>query len=128
MALAIDHVTISASQLERSLAHYAALLELLGFIRQSDEIWTDGAGFFIQLVEARPGTRPYERHAPGLNHLGFGAPDVAFVERVRDEMRARGFEAPDVQHIGGATCLFIKDPDGLRFEISHYPPGVPVVS
>lgn len=127
MALSIDHVTISASQLERSLAHYAALLELLGFARQSNDIWTDGGGVFFQIVAARAGTRPYDRSSPGLNHLGFGAPDAAFVEHVRDAMRARGFEAPEVQHIRGATCLFIKDPDGLRFEISHYPPGVPVV-
>jgi lactoylglutathione lyase len=128
MALSIDHVTISASHLERSLAYYAALLELVGFTRQSETIWTDGDGVFVQIVEARSGTHPYDRHGPGLNHLGFGAPDVAFVERLRDEMRARGFATPEIQHIGGATCLFMKDPDGLRFEISHYPPGVPVVS
>lgn len=42
---------------------------------------------------------------------------------VRDGMRARGFEAPEVQHLGGAVALFMKDPDGLRFEITAYSPG-----
>lgn len=127
MALSIDHVTIAASDLDASLAYYAALLELLGFTRQSKGIWTDGSGLFVQVVEAHAGRRPYDRHGPGLNHLGFGAPDAAFVEGVRDQMRARGFEAPEIQNIGGATALFMKDPDGLRFEVTYYPPGVPVV-
>lgn len=127
MALSIDHVTISVSRREQSLPYYAALLELLGFTRQSDVIWTNGSGLFIQIVDARPDAHPYDRRGPGLNHLGFGAPDVAFVERVRDQMRARGFDAPEIQRLGGATALFMKDPDGLRFEITHYPPGVPVV-
>ena len=127
MALSIDHVTIAASNLDASLAYYAALLELLGFTRQSKLIWTDGSGLFVQIIEASAGKRPYDRHAPGLNHLGFGAPDVVFVEGVRDQMRARGFEVPEIQNVGGATALFMKDPDGLRFEITYYPPGVPVV-
>ena len=127
MALSIDHVTIAASDLDASLAYYAALLELLGFTRHSKVIWTNGRGLFVQVVEAHAGKRPYDRHGPGLNHLGFGAPDVAFVEGVRDQMRARGFEAPEIQNIGGATALFMKDPDGLRFEVTYYPPGVTVV-
>jgi len=27
----------------------------------------------------------------------------------------------------GLVALFMKDPDGIRFEISHYPPGMSVV-
>lgn len=127
MALSIDHITIAASCLEVSLTYYASLLELLGFGRQSEAIWADGAGLYVQIVESHSDARPYDRHGPGLNHLGFGAPNVAFVERLRDQMRARGFEAPELQHLGGAVALFMQDPDGLRFEITYYPPGVPVV-
>jgi lactoylglutathione lyase len=127
MALSIDHVTIAASNLAASLVYYAALLGLLGFTRQSETIWRDENGVFVQMVEAHAGTRPYERYGPGVNHLGFAAPDVAFVERLRDAMRARGFDAPEVQRLGGATALFMKDPDGLRFEVSYCPPGVSVV-
>jgi lactoylglutathione lyase len=127
MALSIDHVTIAASHLELSLTYYAALLHLIGFARQSHALWSDGDGLFVQVVEAHADARPYDRHGPGLNHLGFRAPSVAFVERLHDEMRARGFDAPEIQNLGGATALFMKDPDGLRFEVTYYPPGVPVV-
>jgi lactoylglutathione lyase len=127
MALSIDHVTIAASNLEASLAYYTALLDVLGFVRQSTTVWTNGTGLFVQIFEAHTGTRPYDRYGPGVNHLGFGAPDIPFVEGVRDQMRARGFDAPEIQNIGGATALFMKDPDGLRFEVTYCPPGVPVV-
>ncbi len=42
-------------------------------------------------------------------------------------MAAAGFEVPQLQNLGGVIALFMKDPDGVRFEISHYPPGTPAV-
>ncbi len=29
-----------------------------------------------------------------------------------------------MQLLDGAVALFMKDPDGIRFEVSFYPPGV----
>lgn len=125
--LKLDHVTLVVSSLTGSMPYYDALLPLLGFAKRREQVWTDGAGFYIQFLQAKSGTRPYERYGAGLNHLGFGAPDPASVARIRDAMRAAGFAAPDLQELGGATALFMKDPDGLRIEITHYPPGVNVV-
>ena len=127
MALKIDHVTLLVSSLAASGPYYDALLPLLGFEKRSERIWTDGAGFFFQFGEAGEGTRPYERYGAGMNHLGFSAPDPETVHRVRAAMAAAGFPVPDIQHLGGATALFMKDPDGIRFEVTHYPPGTPVV-
>ena len=42
-------------------------------------------------------------------------------------MLEAGFEVPDVQELGGALALFMMDPDGIRFEVTWYPPGVAVV-
>ena len=124
--LRLDHLTILVGSIEGSRSFYETLLPLLGFSRTTRENWTDGKGFFFQFLEAREGSRPYERHGAGLNHMGFGAPDMATVERIRDEMAKAGHEA-QIQHLGGAECLFLKDPDGMRVEISWYPPGVDVV-
>ena len=44
-----------------------------------------------------------------MNHLGFAAPDVATVHLVRDRMADAGFPVPEIQHVGGATALFMKD-------------------
>lgn len=126
-ALKLDHVTLVVSSLADSMPYYDALLPLLGFAKRREQVWTDGAGFYIQFLQAKSGTRPYERYGPGLNHMGFAAPDPATVVRIRAAMIEAGFAAPELQALGGATALFMKDPDGLRIEITHYPPGVAVV-
>ena len=120
----IDHLTLLVTSLETSMPYYDALLPLLGFSRQRDHIWSDGEGFFLQFLQAHPGTAPYERYGAGVNHVGFGAHSLSQVEAIRDAMHAAGFDVPDLQSLGGATALFMKDPDGLRFEITHYPPGM----
>ena len=122
-----DHVTLMVSSLERSMPYYEHLLPLIGFAKTRDHIWTDGNGFFFQFRQAKPGTSPYERYGAGLNHLGFAAPSPERVHEIRLAMQQAGFEVPDVQDLGGAVALFMKDPDGVRFEITWYPPGVPVV-
>lgn len=123
----LDHLTIAVRSMTESSPYYEALLPLVGMRQQSPMIWTDDDGFFIQFIEAKPGTRDYERYGPGLNHAGFGAASLEDVVRVRDGMMQAGFAPPEIQNLGGAQALFMKDPDGLRFEITHYPPGVTVV-
>ena len=123
----IEHLTLLVSSLEASMPYYARLLPLLGFEKKRDHVWTDGDGFFFQFLQARPGSRPYERHGAGMNHLGFGADSPEQVHAIRREMASAGFAVPEVQDLGGATALFMKDADGIRFEITWYPPGTSVV-
>jgi catechol 2,3-dioxygenase-like lactoylglutathione lyase family enzyme len=123
----LDHVTLLVSSLERSMPYYERLLPLLGFHKQKDHVWSDDAGFHFQFLRARPDTRPYERYGAGMNHLGFAAKSPEQVEEIRAAMQAGGFEVPEIQRLDGATALFMKDPDGIRFEVTHYPPGTPVV-
>ncbi|MEZ5892770.1 MAG: hypothetical protein R3C58_06455 [Parvularculaceae bacterium] len=127
MAQKLDHLTILSRSVEESERFYGALLPLLGFRQTKRGIWTDDDGFFFQFLPAKPETRAYERYGPGLNHLGFGAPDRAYVNNVRDRMIAAGFDIQPVQELGGAYALFMPDPDGLRIELTHYPEGVAVV-
>jgi catechol 2,3-dioxygenase-like lactoylglutathione lyase family enzyme len=123
----IDHITLLVSSLDRSMAYYEHLLPLVGFSRKSEHVWTDGEGFVFQFLQARPGTHPYERYGTGMNHLGFSASSPDEVHAIRASMQAAGFEVPDIQNLGGATALFMKDPDGIRFEVTYYPPGMSVV-
>lgn len=123
----IDHLTLLVASLERSMPYYSHLLPLLGFTRKRDHVWTDGEGFFFQFLQARAGTSPYERYGAGMNHLGFGASSPEQVHAIRAAMRDAGFEVPEIQDLGGATALFMKDPDGIRFEITYTPPGLAVV-
>jgi catechol 2,3-dioxygenase-like lactoylglutathione lyase family enzyme len=120
----IDHITLLVSSLDRSMPYYQALLPLLGFTKKRDHVWTDGQGFFFQFLEARPDLPGYERYGPGMNHLGFSAPDVDTVHSIKRAMSEGGFATPEVQCLGPMTALFMKDPDGIRFEITHTPEGL----
>ena len=123
-----DHLSILVSSFEISMPFYDALLPLMGFDKIRPHIWTNADGFFIPLRQAHQGTSPYERSGAGMNHIGFGAPDAKTVVLIRDSMRTLGFDAPDIQRLNGASALFMKDPDGIRFEITFCPPGMDVVS
>lgn len=120
----IDHLTLLVSSLDTSMPYYAALLPLLGFRKERDHIWTDGEGFYLQFLQAHAGTSPYERYGAGMNHVGFAARSEEEVGAVREAMRVAGFVVPDLQYLGGAVALFMKDPDGIRFEVTYTPPGM----
>lgn len=122
----IDHITLLVSSLELSMPYYEQLLPLLGFSKKKNHVWTDGEGFFFQFLQAKAGTSAYERYGAGMNHLGFSASSPEQVYGVRAAMAAAGFEVPEVQNLGGAIALFMKDPDGVRFEVTYYPPGMAV--
>jgi len=123
----LDHITLYVTSLEQSIPYYQHLLPMLGFRKLKEFVWADDAGFYFQFMQARPGTSAYERFGPGMNHLGFGCSSVEQVRDIQSSMRQAGFDTPPVQNLGGATALFMKDPDGIRFEITHYPAGVSVV-
>jgi catechol 2,3-dioxygenase-like lactoylglutathione lyase family enzyme len=117
----IDHIAFRVSSLEASLPYYAALLPLLGFAPAGEAAWRNEAGLLLHFSEAEEGARPYDRYGAGMNHLGFTAPSPAAVAAVRDGMAAAGFPVPEIQTISRATALFMKDPDGIRFEVSCLP-------
>lgn len=123
----VDHVSLLVSSLEVSMRYYEKLLPLIGFRQLRDYVWTDDDGFFIQFLAAHAGTRAYERYGAGMNHLGFGAASAEQVHAIKQGMQLAGFVVPETQNLGGATALFMKDPDGIRFEITHYPEGTSVV-
>ena len=116
----LDHIVLLVGSLEKSLPYYETLLPLLGFTKSREHVWGNPDGVYLDFKEARPGLPGYERYGAGLNHLGFTAPDMAALERVRTEMAAAGFEVPDTQQFGDDRALFMKDPDGIRFEVTVY--------
>ena len=116
----LDHMVVLVRSLEASLPWYGALLGLIGFSKTRNHVWSSEDGLSIDLKQAKPATSDYERYAPGLNHLGFTAPDMAALDAVRDGMAAAGFEVPDKQEFGGDTATFFRDPEGMRVEVTVY--------
>jgi catechol 2,3-dioxygenase-like lactoylglutathione lyase family enzyme len=127
MTFALDHLTILSRSPERAAAFYGFLLPRIGFTRKKAHIWANASGLHIQFGKAKEGTGEYGRYAPGLNHFGFSAPSPEAVHALAAELAQAGIAARLQTFEPGITALFVPDPDGLRVEISYYPPGVPPV-
>jgi catechol 2,3-dioxygenase-like lactoylglutathione lyase family enzyme len=123
-ALQLDHLTILSRDAVAADRFYGLVLPLLGFRQKKSRIWHNDHGLFLQFRAAEPETADYGRYAPGLNHLGFRAPDLALVESIKEKMDEAGFEARLQRFGDGVVSLFIPDPDGLRVEVGYYPPGI----
>lgn len=116
----LDHIVLLVGSLERSLPYYEVLLSAIGFEKNRDHVWGNGEGIYFDFKEATEVDHGYRRYGVGLNHLGFTAPSKEAVEAVAETMRAQGFEVPTLQRLGNSWALFMKDPDGMRFEITYY--------
>lgn len=124
MSLKVDHIAFLVESLEISLPYYTKLFDLIGFNQLRPGVWSDTQGFMIQFNQAKKGTNKYERYSAGMNHIGFSAPSANFLIEVQTQMRKSGFIAPEIQSFGAAKALFMKDPDGIRFEITYDPSEV----
>lgn len=116
----LDHMVILVRSLEASLPWYGALLGLIGFAKTREHVWLSEDGLAIDLKQANEGTGDYARRAPGLNHLGFTAPDEAALDAVRAGMAEAGFDVPEKQVFGTETATFFRDPEGMRVEVTVY--------
>ncbi|WP_265570597.1 VOC family protein [Sphingomicrobium nitratireducens] len=124
MKAKIDHLTILNSDREAADRHYGILLPLVGFREEKRGIWTDGEGFFLQMMTAKDGTNAYQRYGAGLNHWGLAMESAEAVEQLREKLIAAGIDAQPIQDLHGAKALFLPDPDGLRAEFTWYPEGM----
>ena len=116
----LDHIVLLLGDLKASLPYYETLLPLLGFSKSRDHVWGNEHGVYLDFKQAGEVGDGYRRHGVGLNHLGFTAPSRDELDRVAAAMAAAGFDVPEVQDFGDAQALFMKDRDGIRFEISVY--------
>ena len=116
----LDHIVLMLSDLEASLPYYEALLPLIGFARTRDHVWGNADGVHLDFKQASDADEGYRRYGVGLNHIGFTAPSRAIVDEIGATMRAAGFDVPEPQDFGEAYALFMKDRDGIRFEIAAY--------
>lgn len=116
----LDHIVILLADLEAGLPFYETLLPLIGFTRTRDHVWGNPDGVHLDLKQAGQPDHRYERHGPGLNHIGFTAPDREAIETVRQAMAVAGFEVAEIQEFGDGSALFLKDREGMRIEVASY--------
>src|SRR5689334_14065231 len=98
--MAVNHVDLSVSSIERSLPFYRELLGPLGWHRLSEvegergeTIWyVGGPSCSLGLREAQSRRGSVDRYAVGLHHLAFDAPSRAAVDERAAWLRETGAE------------------------------------
>lgn len=119
----LDHVVILASDHEASLRFYEVVLGALGFERERGHLFRrDGLVFDVSPATAARPAR--SRGEPGADHFGFTA---ASREQV-DELAALGRTLGEgvvriIEFDRGDYALFLRDPDGVRIEVTCYAGG-----
>jgi len=140
MTPVIDHVQVTVRDLERAIPFYDLLLGLLGF-RVEAKVRARVEAHDFEVVEYphptlafaissprqafRDGTA--HRRRPGaLHHLAFKAASREEVDRLARDLVDGGVELAGgpclwPQHGEDYYAVFVKDPDGLKYEMVHCP-------
>ncbi|MFB6105017.1 MAG: VOC family protein [Halobacteriaceae archaeon] len=121
---AIHHLELAAADLDAALPFWDWLLTELGY-RPKNE-WDTGRSWirgptYVVLVAADTDTPPFDRHAPGLNHVAFHAASREQVDELSAAVRERNDATllyPDEHpYAGGYYALYCTGPAGTKVEI-----------
>lgn len=119
----VHHLELNASDLEAAVDFWDWILCALGYepkaAWEGGRSWTNGATYVVVVAAGTAG--PFDREAPGLNHVAFHAPTRDQVDRLATELRERTDATllfPD-QHpyAGGYYALYCEGPDGVKVEV-----------
>jgi catechol 2,3-dioxygenase-like lactoylglutathione lyase family enzyme len=119
----IEHVNITVSDLDRSVAFYSDLLGLhvrwkgdIGDGLQGAHVGDDHQ--YLALFEAaEPGRAPNDYSRPGVNHVGFLVEDLDATRRRVEELGARVHHEADYEP---GRRIYVLDPDGNEIELVSY--------
>jgi catechol 2,3-dioxygenase-like lactoylglutathione lyase family enzyme len=132
-----SHLDLVVSDLERSLAFYAGLLEPLGWTRLGEIVGEAGErvvyrsvpGSFtaLGLREKRSDAHgvPFDRYAVGLHHLCFDVTSREVVDERAAWLKDQGAKIEggprEYDYTPGYYAVFFLDPDGIKLELLHRP-------
>jgi catechol 2,3-dioxygenase-like lactoylglutathione lyase family enzyme len=141
----LNHVDLSVSDPDRSLAFYSAFFAALGYerVRRNHPeflgerprraAWivrpAGGGVFEVEIRPAKPESRAraHDRYAPGLHHLAFHAESRAAVDEIHARVAAAGGRVLDPpadysqRYTEGYYAVFLADPDGIKLEVVYEP-------
>lgn len=119
----IDHLALTVTDVERSVAFYSALwgtepsatLTDGPFVRRKFDL---GAGLGLGLTQhaAGQGASAFDALKPGLDHVGFAVDTVAELREWAAHLEHLGVEHSGLVEAGYGTVLSFKDPDGIALE------------
>jgi catechol 2,3-dioxygenase-like lactoylglutathione lyase family enzyme len=126
--IALDHVVIRVSNLERSRLFYTRLFAFLGFecIDDFNETvgWRNGRIAFWIVAGCNRGLPSSSVPAAGLHHCGLELRSRKDVDELQSFLLAQGAEIVDhaAEYYEDYYAVYFKDPDGLKLEGMAYGP------
>jgi hypothetical protein len=121
---AVHHIAVQVQDLEQSRAFWCALLGLAEVRRQPHALWCQ-AGDTLVMLERAPAdaSDDDDRAPPPFRSKRRGAHLIALTIDVdeREAWRARLAEAGVPLEKESDYTLYVRDPDGTRVGLSHYP-------
>lgn len=117
-APAVDHLTLTVTDLDASQRFYCALLDLvrladLGLVRV---LVHPPTGFTLSLVRHEGGGGRFDETRPGLDHLGLAAASREELGARERRLAAMGAVYTSVRDTPLAAHLNLRDPDGIALE------------
>ncbi|HVB79814.1 MAG TPA: VOC family protein [Candidatus Binataceae bacterium] len=134
----MNHLALTASDLERSAKFYDRVLGFLGYTRVEVPqpmqqlmktrllAWASPNGSVtLRPAKGESASRTHDRNAPGLNHFAFNAEgrgDVDLMYELLKSIGAQILDAPAEYPYGpGYYAAYFTDPDDVKFEFVHWP-------
>jgi glyoxylase I family protein len=121
----IHHVSVTVTDIERSVPWYS---DLLGLTKLMEESHPDGTGYAVVLgkpdwsmcvgLHTHP-TNERERFSEsrtGLDHIGFMVSGRAELDAWESKLTDLGVEHSPVNDQGGYAVLVFRDPDNIQLE------------
>lgn len=114
----LHHVAIQVIDLERARRFWVEVLGLPEVRRQAHAVWVEAQGTIVMLERCAgdPPADPWRSQRAGLFLLA-----LAIAPTEREHWRARLTDAGYPIEGETAFTLYVRDPDGTRVGLSHYP-------
>jgi catechol 2,3-dioxygenase-like lactoylglutathione lyase family enzyme len=135
--VAIDHLDLVVTDIERSLAFYRELLRPLGYVRESPIEGERGehvvylgriggmGSVSLRAAQSQAHGVPYDRYAVGIHHIAFSAPSRGVVDERAAWLREQGATIEsgpeEYGYSPGYYAVFFYDPDAIKLELVHRP-------
>lgn len=119
----LHHVELYADEFETARAFWGWWLSSLGYDQKN--VWESGVSWingptYIVLVDTDVSRPPFDRDAPGLNHLAFHTDSQETVDKltagVRERADTRVLFEDQHPYAGGYYALYCESPQGVKLE------------
>ncbi|MGY1605585.1 MULTISPECIES: VOC family protein [unclassified Geodermatophilus] len=117
-APAVDHLTLTVTDLDRSQRFYCAVLDLVRLADFGDVrvLVHPASGFTLSLARHGAGGGRFDETRTGLDHLGFAAASREELAAREAQLAALGATYTPVREMPLGWHLNFRDPDGIALE------------